>query len=515
MVTPEAQTAAPREPPVLRMRGIVKEFPGVRALQGVDLTLGQGEVLAVLGENGAGKSTLIKILSADYERDSGEIELFGKPVQFRTPKQAMDAGIRVIYQELNNVPELTVAENISMGDLPTRTGLVDWAEVRSRALKTLRLLDAQLDLNAKVVRLNVAAKQIVEIARALHARARIIVMDEPTAPLSQHEVERLFEVIAALKGQGVSVIYISHRLEEVFKVADRVMVLRDGRNAGLYEVGETNFRTLVRAMVGRDLAEMYPRKASHPGEVVLRVERLSRRGAFKELSFDVRRGEILGVFGLLGSGRNELSLALAGALPVDDGMIQVEGKSYRFRSPKQAKRVGVGLVPVERKLEGLVLSMSIKDNVTLPTMSRFARWGIFDRGLEEAHTRRWMKELGIRAPNIRQLVVFLSGGTQQKVVLAKWLEAQTKVLVMDEPTRGVDVGAKAEIYQILERLAEEGMAIVLSSSELPEILSMSDRVMVLHRGEIEAILNRGEANQEKLLALAMGGQATEAGEQSE
>jgi ribose transport system ATP-binding protein len=248
---------------------------------------------------------------------------------------------------------------------------------------------------------------------------------------------------------------------------------------------------------------------------VLRVERLSRRGAFKELSFDVRRGEILGVFGLLGSGRNELSLALAGALPVDDGMIQVEGKSYRFRSPKQAKRVGVGLVPVERKLEGLVLSMSIKDNVTLPTMSRFARWGIFDRGLEEAHTRRWMKELGIRAPNIRQLVVFLSGGTQQKVVLAKWLEAQTKVLVMDEPTRGVDVGAKAEIYQILERLAEEGMAIVLSSSELPEILSMSDRIMVLHRGEIEAILNRGEANQEKLLALAMGGQATEAGEQSE
>jgi ribose transport system ATP-binding protein len=340
-------------------------------------------------------------------------------------------------------------------------------------------------------------------------------MDEPTAPLSQHEVQKLFEVIAALKGQGVSVIYISHRLEEVFRVADRVMVLRDGRNAGFYEVGATNFRTLVRAMVGRDLAEMYPRKASHPGEVVLRVERLSRRGAFKELSFEVRRGEILGVFGLLGSGRNELSLALAGAIPVDDGVIQVEDKTYRFRSPKQAKRVGVGLVPVERKLEGLVLSMSIKDNVTLPTMGRFAHWGIFDRGLEEAHTRRWMKELGIRAANIRQLVVFLSGGTQQKVVLAKWLEAQTKILIMDEPTRGVDVGAKAEIYQILERLAEEGMAVVLSSSELPEILSMSDRIMVLHRGKVEAILTRGEANQEELLALAMGGQATEAGEQTE
>jgi ribose transport system ATP-binding protein len=360
----------------------------------------------------------------------------------------------------------------------------------------------------------VAAKQIVEIARAIHARARIIVMDEPTAPLSQHEVDKLFEVIAALKGQGVSVIYISHRLEEVFRVADRVMVLRDGRNAGSFDVAESNFRTLVRAMVGRDLAEMYPRKASHPGEVVLRVERLTHRGALKSVSFDVRRGEILGVFGLLGSGRNELSRALAGALPVEDGVIEVLGKTYRFRSPKQAKRAGVGLVPVERKLEGLVLSMSIKDNVTLPTLGRFARWGVLDGKREDAHTRRWMKELGIRAPNVRQLVNVLSGGTQQKVVLAKWLEAQTKVLVMDEPTRGVDVGAKAEIYQILERLAEAGMAIVLSSSELPELLSMSDRIMVLHNGAIVGILDRGQANQETLLGMAMGG-GTEAGEQTE
>jgi len=496
----------------LAMQGISKSFSGVKVLHEVDLTLYQGEVLALLGENGAGKSTLMKILNGDYRKDGGRIELFGQEVDFRTPRQAMDAGVRVIYQELNSVPELSVAENIFLGDAPVRSLAgpvvsVDWSTMNARARQVLDMLGADVDPSTPMKRLTVAEKQLVEIAKALHARASVLVMDEPTAALGQREVDRLFEVIARLKRQDVSIIYISHRLEEVFRVADRVAVLRDGRNAGEFLVGETSLPELVRAMVGRELSEVYPRKQSQIGDVVLQVRHLTSHGALEDISFDLRRGEILGVFGLLGAGRTELTRALFGAYPVHGGTIAVDGAPVRITSPRDAKRAGIALVPLDRKLEGLVLDMSVRENIVLPTIQKFARFGFLNGREQDEAAQKWVRHLGIRLAHLGQRVRFLSGGNQQKVVLAKWLEGGPKVLVLNEPTRGVDVGARVDIYNILEQLAQQGMGIIISSSDMPELLSLSDRVLVLHRGRVTAELPREEATKEKLLYFAVGGTA--------
>ena len=498
------------DPLVLEMRGIGKSFPGVRALDGVDLGLGRGEVLAVLGENGAGKSTLMKILSGDYQRDEGDIFIDGAPIHFRSPHDAQLAGIAMIYQELNAVPDLSVAENIMLGALPTRRILglpfVSRAKMHDVARDALSRLRAQIDTRRRMGDLSVAERQIVEIARALRSTARIIVMDEPTAPLGATEVERLFEVIRALTAGRVSVIYISHRIGEVFHIADRVVVLRDGRVAGDYRPSETSWESLVRAMVGRDLERVYPRKSADLGEPVMRVRSLGSE-AFRDVSFDLRAGEILGVFGLLGSGCGELVRALYGALLAGTGSIEVGSTSGLFRSPAAARHAGVGLIPLDRKQDGLVLGMDVSANLTLGTAGRYTRSGFLRRRLEDARATEWVKRLTIRTPSVRQQVRLLSGGNQQKVVIARWLEAGARVLVMDEPTRGVDVGARVEIYRILEELAEKGVGIVMSSTDLSEVASLSDRILVLHRGRVVALLEREDFDQETLLSLALGGQA--------
>ena len=507
------------EPRILEMRGIFKTFPGVRALDGVDLDLKHGEVLAVLGENGAGKSTLMKILSGDYQRDAGEILIEGKPANLDSPREALASGIAMIYQELNSVPDISVAENVALGALPERGiagfRLVDWRAVHALASEWLAKLGADIDTHQRMRWLDVAERQIVEIAKALRSTARILVMDEPTAPLGAREVERLFGLIRTLTESGVSIIYISHRLGEVFEIADRALVLRDGRVSGLFDPRESTWDDLVRAMVGRDLQKVYPRKEAKVGDVVMRVRDLTSASAFEDISFELRVGEIVGVFGLLGSGSSELIRALFGAHEVVSGTIEVvaahedggaAAMSVRgpFASPKAARAAGIGLVPLDRKLEGLVLGMDVSANTTLGSAERYARMGFLRRWVEDGRARHWVDRLHIRTPSVRRQVRLLSGGNQQKVVLARWLEAGSRVLVMDEPTRGVDVGARVDIYRILEELAEAGAAIVMSSTDLPEITSLADRIMVLHDGKAVASVEREDIDQAELLHLAQG-----------
>jgi ribose transport system ATP-binding protein len=505
------------------MRGIVKTFPGVRALDGVDLDLKHGEVLAVLGENGAGKSTLMKILSGDYQRDAGEILIEGKPANLDSPREALASGIAMIYQELNSVPDISVGENVALGALPERIiaglRLIDWKAVHVLASDWLARLGADIDTHQRMRWLDVAERQIVEIAKALRSTARILVMDEPTAPLGAREVERLFGLIRTLTESGVSIVYISHRLGEVFEIADRALVLRDGRVSGVFDPAASTWDDLVRAMVGRDLQKVYPRKEAKVGDVVMRVRDLTSSSAFEGITIDVRAGEIVGVFGLLGSGCSELIRALYGAHEVVSGTIEVvdgheDGPAMTtpargpFSSPKAARAAGIGLVPLDRKLEGLILGMDVSANTTLGAAERYARMGLLRRWVEDGRARHWVARLHIRTPSVRQQVRLLSGGNQQKVVLARWLEAGSRVLVMDEPTRGVDVGARVDIYRILEELVEGGAAIVMSSTDLPEISSLADRIVVLHDGKAVASVERKDIDQAELLHLAQGSQAS-------
>jgi ABC-type sugar transport system ATPase subunit len=501
------------------MRGIVKTFPGVKALDGVDLDLRHGEVLAVLGENGAGKSTLMKILSGDYQRDAGEVLIEGAPVRLDGPGDALAAGIAMIYQELNSVPDISVGENVALGALPERhfAGLsfVDWKAVHALAREWLAKLGADIDTRQRMRWLDVAERQVVEIAKALRSAARILVMDEPTAPLGAREVDRLFGLIRALTATGMSIIYISHRLGEVFEIADRALVLRDGRVSGTFVPAQSSWDDLVRAMVGRDLQKVYPRKQAAVGDVLMRVRGLTSAMSFRDVSFDVRAGEIVGVFGLLGSGCSELIRALFGAHEVESGEIELpaagtsSGRRARpargpFPDPKTARAAGIGLVPLDRKLEGLVLEMDVSANITLGSAERYGRFGLLRRWVEDARARHWVDLLRVRTPSVRQPVRLLSGGNQQKLVLARWLEAGSRVLVMDEPTRGVDVGARIDIYRILEQLVEEGAGIVMASTDLPEIASLADRVVVLHDGAVVATVQREDIDQARLLHLAQG-----------
>ncbi len=497
--------------PLLEMREITKSFFGVKVLDAVTLRAQAGEVLALLGENGAGKSTLIKILNGDYTKDAGQIYIDGLPVEIPTPRDAEVHGIRVIYQELHYAPDLTVAENLLMGHLPRRRGrgrnwLVDWPEAYRRAGELLGLLQVDIDPRTPMRDLGVAQKQVVEIVKALSAKARILVMDEPTAALTPREVDLLFETIVSLRGQGVAIIYISHRLDEVFRIAQRAMVLRDGKDVGTVEVANVTRRDLVRMMVGHDVAEISAARAPESQEVALETRGLTRKGFFQDISLQLHRGEILGIFGLLGAGHLEFSRALFGAEPADNPEILVGGKPVLVSDPQKARNAGIGFVPVDRKVEGLVMSMSVRGNVTLANWPASTRLGFFDESRERRRVWGWVQKLAIRmSGTIEQEVRFLSGGNQQKVVLARWLEAETRVLILDEPTWGVDVGARADIYKLLEGLKEQGLAILIVSSDMPEVMSISDRILVMSQGRITAEFPGADVTQAQLLNAAAGG----------
>ncbi|MGQ9580260.1 MAG: sugar ABC transporter ATP-binding protein [Armatimonadota bacterium] len=494
--------------PVLEMRGIRKTYPGVTALDDVDFEVLPGEVHALLGENGAGKSTLMKILAGAEIKDEGRVLVDGREVHITTPQEAMALGISIIYQEFNLVPYMNAAENIFLGREPLTAlpGIIDFRRMYAEADRLISGLGVKLDVRVPVNQLSVAHQQMVEIAKATSRNARIIAMDEPSATLTEHELENLFALIRKLKADGVSVIYISHRLDEIFRIADRVTILRDGRLIATKPISETNREEIVRMMVGRELKDTIPKVVVPHGDVVLAVRGLTRTGGSEDRSFSGRRGEILGIAGLVGAGRTEVARAIFGADPIDSGEIILEGKPVTIRSPQEAIRLGIGLATEDRKALGLILGMAVRENVTIANLGPLSRLGFVSRRREREVTNRFVEELMIKTPSIEQAVQYLSGGTQQKVVLAKWLFTKSKVLIFDEPTRGIDVGAKTEIYQLMNKLAEQGVAIIMISSELPEILGMSDRILVMHEGRIAGELSRDEATQEKIMFLATGGQ---------
>ena len=500
-------------PPVLEMRGIRKAFPGVVALDHVDLTLHAGDVHMLLGENGAGKSTLMKILSGAYRKDAGEIRLGGQPVEIGSPRDARDLGIRVIYQELNLVPHLSVAENIFLGDLPTRgfPGFVDWRTLHERTTALLLDLGMTLDPRAPVGRLGLAQRQMVEIAKALAAPAasaqghdaKVLVMDEPTSALTSREVTQLFALIERLTARGVSIVYITHRLDEVFRIGRRITVMRDGRHVTTRPIDEVTVPELVRLMANRDLTEHFPKVRTERGAELLRVEGLNVRGVLSDISFSLHAGEVLGISGLLGAGRTELARVVAGADRFDEGRLLVDGREVRFRNPADAIAHGIGLLPEDRKAQGLVPGLTVARNIALPHGRRLAPLGVLSRRCEADMAAPISDELRVKATPT-QAVRLLSGGNQQKVVLGKWLAGAGRVFIFDEPTRGVDVGAKVEIYNLMNRLTARGAGIVMISSELPELLGMSDRILVMHRGRIHAEIAAADATEERVLSAALG-----------
>ncbi|MCE5329339.1 sugar ABC transporter ATP-binding protein [bacterium] len=488
---------------ILKMENITKTFPGVVALDDVSMDLYKGEVLGILGENGAGKSTLIKILAGNYIKDSGSIFVDGKKFEISSPSEAMASGIRVIYQELNTLINLTVTENIFVGEQLVKGPfkIVDWKAMNKRAVEILNELNVDIDPNAIIGNLSVSEKQVVEIAKAISKEAKILVMDEPTAALSEEETQSLFKIINTLKSKGVSIIYISHRLKEIFEITDRVVVLRDGKKVGLRKTTETDASELVNLMVGRDIREMYPKRELVIGKVVMEVKNLTAEG-FSGISLTLKKGEILGIFGLLGSGRTSLVKALFGANKIKSGEILVNNKKVEIKSPGIARDEKIGLVPLDRKVEGLALSMGVKENITLANIEGLGNGFLIKKQLENKKAQNWVNEMGIKTPSINQEVNSLSGGNQQKVVIAKWLESGSEIIILNEPTRGIDVGSKIEIYKLMQNLCEKGSSIIMISSELPEILSIADRILVMSKGKLTAQYLRTEATEEKLLQSA-------------
>lgn len=490
---------------LLEARALSKRFPGVRALHRVNLELGRGEVVAVIGENGAGKSTLMKILAGLQEPDSGEIHLEGKPVRITSVRTAEALGIALIHQELNLADNLDVASSIFLGREPHRFGFVQRARLHREALQWLEQVGLACSPKRLVSTLSLGHQQMVEIAKALSINARIVIMDEPTSSLSQGETDQLYRVVKDLRARGVTIVYISHRLGEVKELADRVVVLRDGQNAGELARQQINHEAMVRLMVGREL-EIHHRACHARGEPRLQVRGL-RTPAFprQALNFTLRPGEIVGLAGLVGSGRTELLRVLFGIDPAVGGELSVDGQLVHLDSPQAAIRAGLALVPEDRKQQGVILEMAVAGNVTLPSLQRQARSGFRQPQVEVRLAQKMTRQMNVKTPNLEQPVQFLSGGNQQKIVLAKWLALEPKILLLDEPTRGIDIGAKQDIYHLLEQLAETGMVIFFASSEMEEVLRLSDRALVMHQGAIGGELAREELNEEAIMHLATGG----------
>jgi ribose transport system ATP-binding protein len=492
---------------LLEMRSITKRFPGVVALDGVDFELERGEVHVLLGENGAGKSTLVKMLAGAYRPDEGEILLDGEAASISSATDAQKLGISTIYQEFNLVPQFTVAENIFLGRQPRRFGFVDRRKMREEARKLLNKIKVLVDPDALVSNLGVAQRQMVEIAKALSLNARILIMDEPTASLSGQEVERLFEIVRGLKEEEVAMIFISHHLEEVSEIGDRVTVLRDGKVVDRVPAS-TKHSELVRMMVGRSVEAQFPRRRPEVGEVLLEVKNLSREGVLEDVSFSLRAGEVVGVAGIVGAGRTELARAIFGADPGDAGEVWVEGRRMERGDPREAKRRGMGFVTEDRQGQGIVPPLSVAENLGLASLERNTHVGLVNRREQRKRARKMIEDLNIRTPGPEQEIRFLSGGNQQKTVIGKWLLADSKVLIMDEPTRGIDVGAKVEIYELMNELTENGAGILMISSDLPEVLGMSDRILVMSGGRITGELSVEEANGENVMELATQGSET-------
>jgi len=493
----------------LEMRGISKKFPGVKALDSVDFEIRRGEVHALIGENGAGKSTLIKVLTGAYKKDAGQIFLEGKEVDIFNPRKAIEIGISAIYQELNLSPHFSAAENIFLGR-ELKKGLkivnfIDWKQARYKAKELLNELGQNIDITIPVKELGIGQQQMVEIAKAISTNARIIIMDEPTSSLSMGETRELFNAMSRLKQKGISIIYISHRLEEVFEICDRVTVMRDGKKISTMETSDTNKAELIKNMVGRTLKQQYPKVKTVKGEEALRVEKLSRKGEFEDISFTAYSGEILGISGLVGAGRTEIVRSIFGADTKDSGNIYVFGQKCNINSPIDAMNQGIALLTEDRKSQGLILQQDIVRNITISNLHNFIQTFMLDIESMFNTSKKLSKKLNVKTPSLLKKVNELSGGNQQKVVIAKWLCYDAKIFIFDEPTRGIDVGAKVEVYNIMNELVSQGACVIMISSELPEILGMSDRIIVVSDGRITGKFSREEANQELIMKAATGG----------
>lgn len=498
---------------ILEMRGITKRYPGVVALKDVDLALRPAEVHCLLGENGAGKSTLMKILAGAQPMDEGEILLDGEPVTITSPLHAQELGISMIYQEFNLSPFLSVAENIFLGRAPCRgrMPIIDWKQLYRDAEAVLGRIRVSMDVRRPVHELSIAQQQMVEIAKALSVNARIIVMDEPSATLTDHELDALFALIQTLKHQGIALVYISHRLEEVFETSTRATIMRDGEHVATRDLCDLTREDIIKMMVGRELKEEFPKETFPPGEERLRVEGLTRKGVFADVGFSVHAGEIVGLTGLVGAGRTEVARAIFGADRLDAGRIYLNGQAIDVHSPRDAIRQRIGLLPEDRKNQGLVLGMTVAENTTLANLKALAGRILMSRKHEWAVTEEYVASLRIKTPGTGQRVQNLSGGNQQKVVLAKWLFTQSRLLIFDEPTRGIDVGAKVEIYRLMVELNRQGVGILVISSELPEAIGMCDRILVMHEGRIAGEVSAANATQEAIMALATGTASAAAG----
>lgn len=489
---------------LLIMKSIEKSFPGVKALQNAYLELEKGEVNVILGENGAGKSTLMKILTGVYSKDSGEIFLNGEKIEVKTPKEAEKYGISIIYQEFNLLPHLRVSENIFITRLPKNSfGIVDEKKLFENTEKILKKLNLNINPNEIVANLSVAQQQMVEIAKALSVNCQILIMDEPTAALTESEINDLFKVIKDLKEKGVGIIYISHRMEELKHIANKVTIMRDGQYINTLNFKDTTLDEMISLMVGRSLENQFPKRKKNKGEVILEIKELSKRGKFKDVSFQLKKGEILGFSGLMGAGRTEVARAIFGADLIDSGEIILEGKKLNIKTPRDAIKEGIAYLTEDRKKDGLLLNLSVEDNIMVSNPNSYSNnMKICNFNKSKELCEKFIKSMNIKTPNLKQEIKNLSGGNQQKAIIARWLCEEKKILMIDEPTRGIDVGAKREVYLLMNQLVEEGVSIIMISSELPEVLGMSDRVLIMREGRVTGILPVEELNQEKIMYYA-------------
>ena len=487
---------------ILSLKGITKVFPGVKALDDVTINVERGTIHGLVGENGAGKSTLIKVLAGIYQPEKGEVVLEGEVRKFASPIAARRAGISVVHQEIKLSETLSVAENMFLGNIMMKGKIVDWAGMRKRAQEIVDDLGMDIDINAQVSSLTVAKKQIVEIMHAINNNAHVLIMDEPSAVLTDRELEVMFRIVKQLRENGITIIYISHRLDEVFDLCDNVSVLRDGQHIDTLPIHEITRQGLINMMVGREMGQEYPKEPGNIGDTILEVKNLNC-GILKDISFQVKSGEVFGISGLVGAGRTELARAILGIDKIESGEVYVRGKKVKYRTFADAIHDGLGLIPEDRKLQGLVQRMTVKRNTTLVNLNGVIKGGVIRKALEDKYSEEYCKKLHVVTPSMETMVMNLSGGNQQKVVIAKWLFKGSEILFLDEPTRGIDVGAKAEIYRLINQMVQEGKTVIMISSEMPEILGMCDRIMVLHEGHKMGELMAEEATQEKIMAMCV------------